>query len=108
MTGYRSRCCYLPLQVACSPPGNLSIVVSTYRTDAGGYLQLAPSRVAGSGMVSSIELRQTPLVVGASACMGVLEAAWDIGSKLGLELMGSWPPHLMAMLRSLRPATWTW
>ena len=46
-------------QIDCQPPGNIRIDVDTFRPTKGGYIRLTLKWVAGSGNISSVELRES-------------------------------------------------
>eukprot|EP00887_Chlorella_sp_A99_P003678 scaffold7.g3678.t1 len=49
-------------QVECAPPTNVTLDVDQFRATEGGYIRLALESVAGSGSITAIELRQSPVV----------------------------------------------
>ena len=46
-------------RVACEPRSNLVLKVTEARTSSGGFVRVAPQGVAGSGVVSKVEVRPT-------------------------------------------------
>ncbi|PSC68366.1 Nucleolar and coiled-body phospho 1 [Micractinium conductrix] len=75
--------------VECAPPGNASVSVLAYRDSEvmlkkGGYLRLVLSGVAGTRGISSVELRQTPLVAGH---LDVVASTWR---RMHNEYGASW------------------
>jgi hypothetical protein len=53
--------------VDCEPDGNIVVDVDQFRTSDGGYARLALKSVAGSGDLTSVELRRSPS--GVSKCI---------------------------------------
>lgn len=56
------RCLWCGAQVECAPPTNVTLDVDQFRATEGGYIRLALESVAGSGSITAIELRQSPVV----------------------------------------------
>lgn len=67
-------------QIECKPAGAIVAKISQYRSSAGGFVALTLLEVAGSGALTSIELRSTPQ----NGTAGVVQALSDAAGWLNM------------------------
>ena len=69
-------------RVACEPRSNLVLKVTEARTSSGGFVRVAPQGVAGSGVVSKVEVRPTGSSSSWTQATNAYGASWQ-ASKFG-------------------------
>lgn len=69
-------------RVACEPKSNLVLKVTEARTSSGGFIRVAPQGIAGSGVVSKVEVRPTGSSSSWTQATNAYGASWQ-ASKFG-------------------------